>query len=41
MMMLDISGPNNIFVAIEDSVNQKADGLYDFVSNLITKNKNF
>ena len=36
MMMLDHQNPNNIHAAIQDAVDKKADGLYEFMLNQIS-----
>ena len=38
MMMLDHHSPNSIHLAIKDAVDQKADGLYNFIIGLLNAN---
>jgi len=38
MMMLDHQNPNSIHLAIKDAVDQKADGLYNFIIGLLDAN---
>jgi len=38
MMMLDHQNPNSIHLAIKDAVDQKCDGLYNFIIGLLDAN---